>query len=394
MEALAEATAEDGFGSVARAAAERLCLGTGAGVAGVYLSDRRGGQVLQGSCRRRQSAERLHTRLWWKGGPGWRWGGDGHYLVTPFTRDDESGVVVLGPWPTPDLGRRTTRRLEQSIRQVVADLTGMLRSERGLALEDDGDVESRAYRMGRAITGSDHILLEAARRELDADQVTWDGGHLSVEGQRRDSPLAVATVEAWLSARPPLGDEALHRRITAYALADVADASSPETAGHGQSVAQLAVVAGSALRLSSAELGTVDAVARLQNVGMSFLGHAASRRSRLERSERVNIERHPVVGAALLDGAGFDAEVVSGVRYHHERWDGEGYPDRLAGEQIPLVARLVSCADVFVALTSDRPWRPALPTRDAIAYLGEGAGRQFDPACVRAVVSSQSALAA
>jgi HD-GYP domain-containing protein (c-di-GMP phosphodiesterase class II) len=75
------------------------------------------------------------------------------------------------------------------------------------------------------------------------------------------------------------------------------------------------------------------------------------------------------------------------VRSHHERWDGKGYPDSLAGEQIPLIARIVSCCDAFNAMTTDRPYRRALPLETAVAELEAQSGAQFDPTVVATLVA-------
>src|SRR5690606_40895394 len=92
-----------------------------------------------------------------------------------------------------------------------------------------------------------------------------------------------------------------------------------------------------------------------------------------------NVERHPEVGARLLAPLGVGDELVAAVRHHHERWDGNGYPDGIAGEAIPLTARIVQIADAYDAMTSDRPWRRARTQASALAELRREAGRQFDP---------------
>ena len=91
---------------------------------------------------------------------------------------------------------------------------------------------------------------------------------------------------------------------------------------------------------------------------------------------------HPIVGADILSRVGFPYPVVPIVRSHHERWDGRGYPDGLSGTDIPIGARILSAVDCFDALASDRPYRPALPLDEAMAYLKKGAGTQFDPQVV------------
>ena len=91
------------------------------------------------------------------------------------------------------------------------------------------------------------------------------------------------------------------------------------------------------------------------------------------------MERHPTAGVELLRDVEFPWDVVPMIRGHHERWDGHGYPDGLAGESIPLAARILCVADVYDALTSQRPYRRAFETREALQLMSADAGRQFDP---------------
>ena len=104
------------------------------------------------------------------------------------------------------------------------------------------------------------------------------------------------------------------------------------------------------------------------------------------------INTHTVEGEQLLAGAGgFLSHVGVLVRSCHERYDGRGYPDGLRGEEIPLAARIVACCDAYHAMTSDRSYRPAMPAAVAVAELKAGAGGQFDPAVVEALLATLGA---
>jgi putative nucleotidyltransferase with HDIG domain len=105
----------------------------------------------------------------------------------------------------------------------------------------------------------------------------------------------------------------------------------------------------------------------------------------LTPEEQALMRRHPVIGWEILQEIGFLDEAKLIVRHHHERWDGQGYPDRLAGEDIPLSARVFAVADALDALTTDRPYRPATPLGEARAAIARGAGTQFDPRVVDAL---------
>jgi HD-GYP domain-containing protein (c-di-GMP phosphodiesterase class II) len=102
----------------------------------------------------------------------------------------------------------------------------------------------------------------------------------------------------------------------------------------------------------------------------------------LNDEERALMARHPVIGAEIIRGIEFLGDAALVVRSHHERWDGNGYPDRLAGEQIPLVARVFAVADVLDALTTDRPYRPASSLAVAREMIAQESGTQFDPRVV------------
>jgi len=108
---------------------------------------------------------------------------------------------------------------------------------------------------------------------------------------------------------------------------------------------------------------------------------------KLTDEEMTEMRRHPVIGAAILEVHEAMADIAQIVRHHHERWDGRGYPDGLAAEEIPTGARIVGACDAYMAMRSERPYSPALDLEDALAELHRGAGRQFDPAVVRALVA-------
>jgi HD-GYP domain-containing protein (c-di-GMP phosphodiesterase class II) len=104
----------------------------------------------------------------------------------------------------------------------------------------------------------------------------------------------------------------------------------------------------------------------------------------LTEEEYSLVRRHPVIGTEILRDVDFLGEGKLVVRHHHERWDGQGYPDGLAGEEIPLAARVFAVADALDALTTDRPYRPASGYPAARQEIYAGAGSQFDPAVVAA----------
>jgi HD-GYP domain-containing protein (c-di-GMP phosphodiesterase class II) len=107
----------------------------------------------------------------------------------------------------------------------------------------------------------------------------------------------------------------------------------------------------------------------------------------LEATERAVLERHPALGAHLLGPLGMPSEISQAIRHHHEWWDGTGYPDGVAGEEIPIDARIIAVADAFDAMSCDRPYRHALRRDVVIAEFRRYAGIQFDPGIAKVFLS-------
>lgn len=160
---------------------------------------------------------------------------------------------------------------------------------------------------------------------------------------------------------------ALHRR-------------EPASREHGIRVAHLAVEVGRRLELSADEVDAFARTARLVDVGKIGLPDSVlHKRGALQSDEWDLLAEHPVIGAAMLDELADAAGLAPLVRSHHERWDGQGYPDGLAGERIPLASRVIAACDAFVAMTSARTYRSAIDRETAVQQLRTGAGVQFDP---------------
>lgn len=163
-------------------------------------------------------------------------------------------------------------------------------------------------------------------------------------------------------------------------LAQAGEAQDPYQRGHGRRVAFFATLLADRLCLSADQKRNTRIAAFLHDIGkIGVPAEMLARRGQLIEPERRIIERHCEIGGRLLEPLGLGEEIVAAVRHHHERWDGCGYPDGLAGEAIPLVARIVQIADAFDAMTTDRPWRAARTQAAAIGELRREADGQFDP---------------
>ena len=162
-------------------------------------------------------------------------------------------------------------------------------------------------------------------------------------------------------------------------LANALEAKDPYTRGHSERVGAWGGRIATALGLSSEETDTITQAGLLHDIGKIGVPEAVLRkRGPLEGDEWALMRNHPIVGAQIVAPFEFFAAGALVVRHHHERWDGSGYPDGLAGAAIPIGARVVAVADVFDALTSDRPYRRALPRDTVLTYLAEEAGRSLD----------------
>jgi putative nucleotidyltransferase with HDIG domain len=177
-------------------------------------------------------------------------------------------------------------------------------------------------------------------------------------------------------------------RGTALVLGDVVEADDGYTGEHCRSVVALALAVGSDLGLGAERQRNLEFAALLHDVGKIAIPKAIiNKPGKLDPHEWTVIKTHTVEGQKMLDRVGgFMRDVGLIVRSHHERWDGQGYPDCLAGEAIPLEARIVAACDTWNAMRTDRAYRKALTYEQAMAELLAGSGTQFDPKVVKSLI--------
>lgn len=187
--------------------------------------------------------------------------------------------------------------------------------------------------------------------------------------------------------------ESFERVVTALAAA--IEAKDPTTEGHVQRVARFAVAVGRRLGIEGQRLELLRYAALLHDVGKLGVPEVIlNKTGELEPGERLVLERHVVVGVEILENVDILAPAIPFIRYHQERWDGLRLEDGvrfpgyfgLAGEEIPLESRIIAVVDAWDAMTSDRPYRRALLPHQAKAEITQGAGQQFDPSVVRALL--------
>jgi putative nucleotidyltransferase with HDIG domain len=175
---------------------------------------------------------------------------------------------------------------------------------------------------------------------------------------------------------------------TVGVLADAVELQDAYTADHANEVAGLAAAVGARLGVSGAELDRLRYGALLHDVGkIGIPGEILRKPGPLSADERERMDEHTAIGARMLERIPFLAPVAPLVRSAHERCDGGGYPDGLAGDEIPRGAMIIATCDAFHAMTSNRTYRPAISHDDAIRELEANAGTQFDPLVVAALVA-------
>jgi HD-GYP domain-containing protein (c-di-GMP phosphodiesterase class II) len=185
--------------------------------------------------------------------------------------------------------------------------------------------------------------------------------------------------------------EELERAVEAgvEAMAAAVDLRDDYTGTHSDEVVRLAQMVGERMGLSDDELGELEFAARLHDVGKIGVPDAVLRKpGPLEGAEWEIMRQHPSWGAEMLCRIPGLKRISRIVRHAHERWDGEGYPDRLGHDEIPLASRIIFACDAYNAMTSDRPYRDALRPWLAVSELREGAGGQFDPDVVDELVGA------
>ena len=183
------------------------------------------------------------------------------------------------------------------------------------------------------------------------------------------------------SVKPvPLGGNLIFRQESIKALLRTLSARDPYTGHHSNRVTNIALTFARSLGLSPQDLEALSNAGYLHDIGKIGVSDSILLKpGPLTPEEREVIETHPLIGEKIVEPLGFKSREKNLILLHHERWDGQGYPHGLQGNSIPFLCRLLALADVFDALSSDRPYRQAFSTADALAEIEAQAGRQFDP---------------
>jgi diguanylate cyclase (GGDEF)-like protein/putative nucleotidyltransferase with HDIG domain len=304
--------------------------------------------------------------------------------------------------------------------RILARVGGLLR-QGGEAFRLGGDefavllpgIDERAALMAAKSIAGRIALLEDD--EVDKVVVSVGVATLPVEGAGRDEFVRLAdralywakehgknqvriyrpdVVDLTQLKRLGAGTDRAARYRAAASLAKAVDARDEYTGSHSARVSEIAARIASRLGLDAEQIELIRLATSLHDLGKLSIPEEILRKpDALNDAERLVLERHPRIGFQMLESLGVDP-IADWVLHHHERWDGNGYPDRLRGEEIPLGARIIFVADAYDAMTSDRVYRRRLTDEEAVSELVRCAGTQFDPSIVAAFIEEFEAGAA
>jgi diguanylate cyclase (GGDEF)-like protein len=304
--------------------------------------------------------------------------------------------------------------------RILARVGGLLR-QGGEAFRLGGDefavllpgIDERAALMAAKSIAGRIALLEDD--EVDKVAVSVGVATLPVEGAGRDEFVRLAdralywakehgknqvriyrpdVVDLTQLKRLGAGTDRAARYRAAASLAKAVDARDEYTGSHSARVSEIAARIAARLGLDSEQIELIRLATSLHDLGKLSIPEEILRKpDALSDAERLVLERHPRIGYQMLEGLGVDP-IADWVLHHHERWDGNGYPDRLRGEQIPIGARIIFVADSYDAMTSDRVYRRRLTDEEAKSELIRCAGTQFDPTIIAAFMEELEASGA
>lgn len=277
-----------------------------------------------------------------------RYGGDEFVVILPQTARDDAYVVA----------ERVRGQIADEMEQRSITVTCSI----GLASYPvDGVIA------GELVAGADTALYYAK----------WTGGNrIYVSSKVTSEPLDDGRIRGKRNGLSAV-----------YALVSIVEARDPYVYGHSRKVNTYAVALGEAIGLSPDEVSKVSIAALLHDIGkIGIPDEVLNKKDKLSKENWEAIKAHPRLGTNIVSNIPQLVRCADSILHHHERWDGSGYPEGLKGEQIPLESRILTIADSFEAMSSARPYRPALSREEVVEELRKGAGSQFDPNLVEVFI--------
>jgi two-component system cell cycle response regulator len=291
---------------------------------------------------------------------------------------DLDGFKQYNDWYGHPAGDTLLERLGERLAGAVGDSARAYRlgGDEFCVIVDGGELDARRTR-GAA--------LEALSEVTEGFEVGSSCGLVLIPAEAETSDAVLQLADERLYAQKARRRRFAVSRQTTSALVQALEEREPDLRGHVDGVADLARAVAEELGLTGDELDEVIRAAELHDVGKVAVPDAILRKpGPLTETEWGFMREHTVVGDRILSAAPALQGVARLVRASHERYDGRGYPDRLMGEEIPLGARIVTVCDTFNAMTTDRPYAPAVSAEDALEEIERCSGRQFDPMVVDA----------
>lgn len=294
----------------------------------------------------------------------------------------------------------------RACRGFIEESSREMEEGRSLRLEELGTVATRSLEEGRTCYltackagcllpeewleehGVEEVLLQplSARGRTMGFLALFHTGRPNAAEAWEESQLAEAiAAQASLAVENASLYEDIERGYfsTVQALAKAIEVKDPYTRGHSEKVTTYALMIAEEMGLDERERQKLKYAATLHDIGkIGIAGRVLNKPGALTEEEYTHVKTHPLLGDSIVEPVEFLQEPRPIILHHHERYDGKGYPDGLKGEDIPLCARILSVADAFEAMRSDRPYRKALPLEEARQELVRNAGTQFDPEVV------------
>jgi putative nucleotidyltransferase with HDIG domain len=281
--------------------------------------------------------------------------GDGRQRA--FRYGDEEFVVILG-----GSGEGRARRVARSLQQHVSEEIGA-----------SGELPAATVGWVIAETGDEDSVLDAAMRALEKADKQPEG----ISGL----PAGAQDLEEFDGERQVLG--------IARTLVEAMEAKDPNIKKHLRSVSSLSLRIGREISLPEEQMEALANGALLHDVGkIGIPDHILQKNVRLTEEEYTVIKQHPALGVVILTPVKEMESALPVVKHHHERYDGRGYPDGLEGEDIPLIARIVSVADAFDSMIRARPYGYGVSQQAALEEIRDNSGTQFDPRIVSVLLEA------